>query len=290
MDWKFKDEALELDAAAREQAPGEFIKLPDGYTHYELAGDPGGQTVVLVHGFSVPYFIWDPTFDALLDAGFRVLRYDLYGRGYSDRPAIRYDIELFDRQLIGLLDALGVDSRADVVGLSMGGPVTCAFAARHPERVRRVALFDPAGFPMRRSFSEKLIQIKYLGEWLFDSVGEEKLVAGQKADFKYPDRFPEYFEQYRLQMKYRGFKQALLSTIRSGMLVNAWGDFSKLSETGIPVLLVWGEEDITVPFELNARVREAIPHLKFIPVKDCRHLPHYECPEVVNPVLIEFLS
>ena len=140
------------------------------------------------------------------------------------------------------------------------------------------------------SMFARLLHIQYLGEWLFDLVGEEKLVAGQKADFKSPERFPDYFKQYRLQMKYRGFKQALLSTIRGGMVVKAGEYFRKLGETGIPVLLVWGEEDVTVPFELNEQVRACIPHLQFVPVKDCRHLPHYECPEVVNPILIEFLS
>jgi pimeloyl-ACP methyl ester carboxylesterase len=55
---------------------------------------------VLIPGFSVPYVIWDPTFEDLVEKGFRVLRYDLFGRGYSDRPDAIYDLELFDRQLM----------------------------------------------------------------------------------------------------------------------------------------------------------------------------------------------
>ena len=75
------------------------MQLSQGYVHYELGGPVGGEKVVLVHGLSVPYYIWDPTFDALTEAGFRVLRYDLYGRGFSDRPKLRYDADLFDEQL-----------------------------------------------------------------------------------------------------------------------------------------------------------------------------------------------
>src|SRR5579864_8273884 len=56
-------ERLELDEAARTSAPGRFAKLTDGFTHYELAGPEGGRAIVLAAGFSVPYYIWDPTFD-----------------------------------------------------------------------------------------------------------------------------------------------------------------------------------------------------------------------------------
>ena len=67
------------------------------------AGRPDGRVVVLAAGFSVPYYIWDPTFAALTGAGFRVLRYDYYGRGYSDRPAIPFTDEMYVRQLDELL-------------------------------------------------------------------------------------------------------------------------------------------------------------------------------------------
>src|SRR5215831_15233045 len=78
-------EQRELNTETRVHMSGQFAKLSDGYTHYELGGPSDGRVVVLAAGFSVPYYIWDPTFDALTRAGFRVLRYDYYGRGYSVR-------------------------------------------------------------------------------------------------------------------------------------------------------------------------------------------------------------
>jgi alpha-beta hydrolase superfamily lysophospholipase len=77
-----------LDEAARKGAPGRFIRLSDGVTHYDLTGPDSGPTIVLVHGFSVPYYIWDSTAAALSAAGHHVLRYDEFGRGLSDRPAV----------------------------------------------------------------------------------------------------------------------------------------------------------------------------------------------------------
>src|ERR1700722_14337737 len=96
-------ERADLTDEARQGVDGNFIRLGDGIVHYQIAGPPSARTIVLVHGFSVPYFIWDPTFDALVASGLRVLRYDLYGRGWSDRPEVSYDADLFDRQLAELL-------------------------------------------------------------------------------------------------------------------------------------------------------------------------------------------
>jgi len=81
-------EKLDIDQSVRDKTPGQFARLSDGYTHYEIGGPPDGRVVVLAAGATVPYYIWDPTFSALVGAGFRVLRYDYYGRGFSDRPDV----------------------------------------------------------------------------------------------------------------------------------------------------------------------------------------------------------
>ena len=80
-------ERAELNPAARERAPGDFVTLSQGTTFYDVAGPDTGRVVVLVHGFSVPSYIWDSTFTALTAAGYRTIRYDVFGRGWSDRPA-----------------------------------------------------------------------------------------------------------------------------------------------------------------------------------------------------------
>jgi len=119
--WRSNLETRTLDDDSRKAAPGRFITLSDGIVHYELSGAANRRTVVLIHGFSVPYYLWDQTFSALTGAGYRVLRYDLYGRGYSDRPDIAYDGASWEKQLHELLAALGSRGRVDLVGASMGG-------------------------------------------------------------------------------------------------------------------------------------------------------------------------
>ncbi len=64
------------------------IKLSQGVTHYRLDDTGQGEWIVLVHGLITPQFAWHFLFDDLVEAGFRVVSYDLYGRGESDIPEI----------------------------------------------------------------------------------------------------------------------------------------------------------------------------------------------------------
>src|SRR5512138_1528004 len=145
MPFSYRDETRELNELTRKEASGSFVQLSDGFTHYELSNPDAEPTVVLAHGFSVPCFVYDPTFEFLTQAGFRVLRYDLFGRGFSDRPNTRYNIDLFVRQLADLLDALRFTRPVSLVGLSTGGPITAVFTARFPSRVNKLVLIDPVG-------------------------------------------------------------------------------------------------------------------------------------------------
>src|SRR3954467_14480252 len=88
-----------LDDTSRRAAPGKFVRLSDGLTHYQIDGPDSGRVVVLAHGFSVPYYIWDSTAAYLSASGYRVIRYDSYGRGWSDRPDVAYNDKLFERQV-----------------------------------------------------------------------------------------------------------------------------------------------------------------------------------------------
>ena len=277
-----------LDAQARAAAPGSFIELSDGFTHYELAGPDEAQVVVLVHGFSVPYYIWDPTFTALAAAGLRVLRYDLFGRGFSDRPKVTYNADLFDRQLLGLLDALGLRKPVDLVGLSMGGAIVVNFADRHPERLRKLALIDPAGLPMPRPAIAGLIKAPLLGDLLISLFGMQFLLSSQGQDLHRQDNVSEFQEKYRVQLRYAGFKRAILSTIRYGPLYDETAVFQRVGAQLRPILLIWGREDRTIPFEISDKVRLALPNAEFHAIEDAGHIPRYEKPEQVNPILVEF--
>src|SRR5262245_26484688 len=99
LDYITNIETADLDDSVRAQAPGKFVKLSDGFVHYQLVGSAEAPTVVLVPGATLPLFVWDPIIDPLVEAGFRVLRFDFLGRGYSDRPNLRNDPAFFNKQI-----------------------------------------------------------------------------------------------------------------------------------------------------------------------------------------------
>lgn len=288
--FRFRGETRILDQVARASAPGQFVELTDGFTHYELAGPLGKTVIVLIHGFSVPLFLWDPTFTGLVDAGFRVLRYDLFGRGYSDRPDTTYNQALYDRQLGELLDALGFTDPVNLVGLSMGGAIAVGFTAQYPERVRALALLAPAGFPIPASRMFWPMRIPELGEWLFDRLGEKLIVGGLAKDFRVPEKVQELEARYRVQMQYQGFKRALLSTLRHGPISTMAEAYRAVGQQTCPVLLIWGRDDQTVPFVFNEKIRAAIPRAEFHPIDNAGHAVHYEKPGAVNPLLMTFFA
>lgn len=284
--WK-NPEKITLDASARAAAPGKFIALSRGTTHYEIAGPSSAGLVVLVHGFSVPYYIWDSTYAALTTAGYRVLRYDLFGRGYSDRPNVDYDGALYDSQLGELLDSLRVTAPIDLVGLSFGGFVTAHYAAGHPRRVRSLTLVDPVS---ETRTLPTLLRLPLIGPWVWQVAQVPGMADGQSSDFLHPERYPGWADQYRPQMRYRGFGRALHSTLMMASRVSLDSLYASVGKAGIPALLIWGKQDQTVPFPLSAVVRRGIPSVEFVPVDSAGHLPHIEQARMVNERLFAFLQ
>ena len=283
-------ETKQLNEQNRQAAEGSFVQLPDGVTHYELTNPDHEETVVFIHGFSVPYFIFDPTFEFLTHSGFRVLRYDLFGRGLSDRPRTRYNIDLFINQLADLLDVLRISRPVHLIGLSMGGPITGTFTARHPERVKSLTLIDPAGVrPVSLTPMLKALKLPGIAEAVFGLIGSDAMVKSAARDFFDPEMVGMFMERYKTQMRYKGFKRAILSSVRNNMLGSFIDSYQSVGKLDKPVSIFWGRNDMTVPFEHSRDLRTAMPNAELHVIENCGHIPHYEKPDEFNPILLEFL-
>ncbi len=118
-----------------------FVELPDGARlHHEIAGD--GPVLTLIHPGLWDMRTWDPHVDAFVDAGYRVLRYDVRGYGKSDRPEPGRTYSHV-RDLDALLEATEISQTA-VIGCSMGGGIGLDYALVHPERVWAMVLVASA--------------------------------------------------------------------------------------------------------------------------------------------------
>jgi len=283
-------ETTTLDDPTRQHIGGSFTQLSDGYTHYRLEGPVKGPPVVLIHGLSVPLFNWDHTVPALPRAGFRVLRYDLYGRGLSDRPRTNYTKDLFDRQLHELLATLKIKTPVDLVGLSMGGAVATIFAARHPDKVAKLALIAPVGFPVNIPFTGKLVRLPLLGPYLMRVVGDRTLLKNIRKGLHFPDNIPEYIDNFKRQMAYNGYKRAIASTLQHFDLSNQAAEFKEAGQHPRPVQVFWGKSDRIVPYENSAKVLAAMSQATLYSITDAGHALPYENADAVNPVLVRFLT
>ena len=283
-------ETLDEDARAamREES---FIALDGGVTHYELAGPEDGPVVVFVHGLTSPYFIWDNQFKEVADAGFRVLRYDSFGRGLSDRPKVNYDADLFDRQLLNLLDALGIDEPVTLVGLSMGGVTTIHFTDRHPQRVRAFVLFAPGGMREHLPVGARIITMPGIRNWMAKAFGDlffERMVIAEFT--KDAAQLEAIRENYARQMQYKGYKRAVLNTLRHNRLYGLKPVFARVGKKGKPAMAIWGDRDTLVPPEHSERLRRAIPAIELHIIEGAGHTANYEFPDKVNPLLLDFLK
>ena len=284
-------ESEELNEETRKTLPGDFIQLSNGFTNYELAGREDGDVVVLVHGFSSPQFIWDPTFSFLVNEGFRVLRYDLYGRGYSDRPNVLYTMDFFVNQLHELVEKLKLTTdKFNIIGLSMGGGISVVLADKYPNLIRKVSLIDPIGFPMGRNILLSIMKIPVLNQLILNLyLSHKRIIESQKEDFFQSDKIDEYLAKFTAQTKYKGFLKAIKSTALNTSFTSLKDTYTRLGKLGIPMQLFWGKEDQTIPFSTSKKVCKAVPSIEFHPIEESGHVPHYTHPEIVNPLLLDFL-
>jgi len=282
----------DLTAQTRKGLPGRYVQLSAGVTHYEIRGDSDAETVVLIHGNAAPYVTWDKTIGPLHDAGFRVLRYDLFGHGFSDRPKRRtYDRHFYNVQLAELLSRLDIPHPVRLVGTSQGGSIATCFAAENPGAVSRIALLAPFfdRLPGSEGAAYRLVVTPIIGEFLLRLMSDRKLADISDAVVSV-DATADLGRQVTEQFRYRGKRRAILANLRGDALQDATACYRSLGDQGIPVLLTCGTLDQKMPMESMSRLRNLLPGIEYHDIEGAGHLAHYEFPDRVNPLLTRFLT
>ena len=265
-----------------------FIELSEGFTYYRMtARDQCDTPDVLVHGFSVPSYIWEPTYDFLASKGRCVIMLDLYGRGFSDNPDVAYTDTLFATQVLELLDALGVE-RAAFFGLSNGGRVVSQVAGLAPERVARLVYVASSGFRDVTRAADTSVSQQEIDEL----IGKyPELPAGQLSDFKDPTNFQDWDDKYAELLVHKGFARALISTRKnhdSGQLDRI---HASLQTSNIPVTTIWGDSDTVVVYaDFADKIHRLLPKRQEFFVENSGHLPHMENPSRFKAILSDVLT
>ena len=227
------------------QLNAEFIQLSKGFTYYKWENKDSNTTpIVLVHGFSVPSYIWDPTFDLLSENGYSVISLDLYGRGFSQNLNDDYTDELFANQVIDLIENLDIKS-VKLVGLSNGGRVISKVADLKPELVDKLIYVASSGFRVVNEAINKKVSKKEVNDFIEKNY--PTISKGQLADFKYPENHIGWDEKYEDLLKYKGFARALISTRKNHYTMDRI--HVKIQNSDIPVYTIWGDSDNVVVYK-----------------------------------------
>lgn len=266
-------EKFELTQNERKKYSGSFIKLPCGETHYELKGN--GEAVVLVHGYATPYFIYDKIFAFLVEKGYKVLRYDLLGRGLSERVNGDYTPALFAMQLKELTDALLPGEKFFLFGTSMGGAVVTAYAAKYPQKIKKLFLLAPAGMEYNAPFYMKMAQKPVIGELMFKTLGGKLLLNGSCSELIFSkDQTDYYLEKFAEGARYKGFLAATLSSLRNTLMRPdvTVENYKKTAQNGVPVCTIWGTADKTMPYYQSKQLKEIFPDMHFYTFNNSGHI------------------
>jgi len=275
--------------------------MPYAYTNgivtfYEDARPEGRvdvPTVMLIHGASTDLRLWDEQVPALLEAGFRVVRYDVRGHGRSLVPPSGYSFPTYAADLADLLDRLNVDrpitealavEQVHLVGLSMGGGIALQFALDHPRRVRSLVLVDSAlpGFGYSEEFAAQVQELVRMARERGPRAALEEVWLPHPI-FDGVRRLPDKFARLREMVLAHPGQDLLAPPEEAPPVVD------RLGEIGAPALVVVGEQDLP-DFQLIAQVLAAnLPHARLAVVPDCGHVPPLERPEEFNRLLVSFL-
>ncbi|HKD23212.1 MAG TPA: alpha/beta hydrolase [Rhizomicrobium sp.] len=266
--------------------PSQFLTLPDGTrVHYRVRGPDGAPAIVLLHGYMGSLFAWEK-WSAILSDHFRVVSVDLPGNGLTGAvPSGDYSHGAMAQFVKAFADKLGL-KRFAVAGNSMGGDVAAHFAELYPDRVSALVLVDAAGaqtetrqrrnligfvagLPLTKSFAPSLPPC-----WLFP-VGRHKAWndCGNDPTWDFA-RLP-------------GVRAAMLAHYRLPLDGYVWAHARDIKA---PTLILWGQNDHTIPIASAYAWNKAIAGSKLITYPHAGHVSMLDVPEKSAADVRQFLS
>ena len=246
--------------------------------HYDVLGPTSGRPVVLVHGLGGRAEEWLDLAHFLVKAGYRVYLPDLPGYGRSEKPtSFSYSVHDEAAIVASFLDVVGL-KQVDLGGISMGGWIVQLVARDHPDRVRRLMLFDSAGIHEQPSWDTRL----------FTPTTPDEV--SQLNDLLYPHPFPVPGFVARDIMRLTNQNGWVIRRAVASMLAGGDASDDLLPRLKMPVLIVWGAEDRIMPLHQGEKMHSLVPQSQFEVFQGCGHLSPMQCANQVGPKVVEFMN
>jgi len=243
-------------------------------------GAADAPVVMLSNSLMSSYAMWDDQIEALSE-DFQVLRYDTRGHGGTDTPLGVYSIDVMVEDVVGLLDALGID-RVHFVGLSMGGMIGQLLAVKHPERVMSLCLCDTACHMPPAALWDERIKTA-------ETKGVEALSEGTlERWFTEPFRMSETAAVNRI-------RDMILVTGVQGFVncaaaIRDMNQCDLLTRITASALVIVGEDDPSCPVSSAEILHSKITGSRLVTLKNAAHLPNIEQKNAFNAALTGFLN
>lgn len=273
---------------------------------YTVAGQ--GRPLVLIHGFGASIGHWRKNIPALAESGYQVFAVDLLGFGGSDKPALDYCLELWQELLRDFWQD-HIQQPTVFIGNSIGALLSLMMVAEHPEISAGAVLLNCAGglnhrpdelnLPLRLIMGTftKLVSSPQLGPLIFNQVRQKHRI---RNTLRQVYRNPEAITDELVELLYNPSCDLGAQQVFASILTAPPGPSPRelLPKVQCPLLVLWGDKDPWTPIkgaemyrELSDRpATEATPPLQFVSIPDTGHCPHDERPDVVNPLIVDWLD
>jgi len=268
-----------------------FVVVAGVKVHYQRAGS--GRPLLLLHGLVGSAKNWRRNI-SFLSQDSDVYAIDLFNMGESERvPGLDAGLEATADRLAAYMDALGLDE-ADIAAHSHGGAVAMMFAARHPDRVRRLILFAPAnpfcdlGHQLIRFYQTRF------GIWFarrIPSLPRRLKATALSRMYGDPSRVSVgALEGYIEGLHIPGTMDHVLQIVQRwfvdmGLLRSA---LERLAAK--PTLLIWGDQDRAVGLNSARELLRMLPQSSLMVLPGVGHIAFEEMPEICNKAMHDWLS
>lgn len=267
---------------------GTTVRAGGIHTNILTSGPAAAEPVVLVHGSGpgvTAYANWRLTLPALGES-LRAVAPDMVGFGFTERPAgVRYDIDTWVGQLVGLLDALELP-RAHIVGNSFGGAIALHLAARHPERVDRLVLMGSVGlsFPITAGLDAVWgyqPSVEGMRELLDIFAYDRTLVTDELARTRYAASVQPGFQESFAAM-FPAPRQRWVDALALPA--------ATVAGIGHETLIVHGRDDQVIPLATSVQLHELLDRSQLHVFGRCGHWTQIEWAREFNALVTQFLT
>jgi len=189
------------------------------------------------------------------------------------------------------MEALDIE-KASLVGHSMGGGTAIVFALRNPEQVEKLILVDSTGIPTTLPFRSKVFRLKGIAELLL-SLPTDRIRRMNLLDIWIYDRrslTADIYREFTHYQKIVGTTEALLSILRADFFNTLEEEIRDLEKLGIPTLIVWGREDVSLPVHNGEEMHRLIPGSRLELLDRAGHLANFDRAAEFNQLVIDFLD